>query len=430
MSLKSGGRVINAEARSARLPDPAWMLDLDEPFMKRRDRLPEPAQEPKSISVWELIKEFVGKDLARITDLSLPVALCEPVTDMQRRGDFLEYTELLHEAAELPKGSMERLLKVTAFAVSIYSCVYRPFAPCRSPKGETFELVSPDKGIRAIGEKCGECPGVNAFLCEGRGWVLSCDEMNKMEFRGQYANIRPTGLIRIDFHDGEEFRWNPLLTIVQHIILGTHYLDHNGTLHIQTSAASHASRVRFKEPFLAFSNKQVHQVKGHVEVGGQKLEHPLLHGKWDGALWATHTDGSQQLLWQKNAPHEHPSRFGFSRWALSLNDMPEGLERLLPPSDMRWRHDVRLLEQGKYDEAEGERKRLLKRVASAREAATRPFEPRWFQLHPEVKFGEGRRYTYKGGYFEARSSVKNGTGRWEGCPDLFGTGEDGAGVYP
>lgn len=31
---------------------------------------------------------------------------------------------------------------------------------------------------------------MNAFLCEGRGWVLSCDEMNKMEFRGQYANIR------------------------------------------------------------------------------------------------------------------------------------------------------------------------------------------------------------------------------------------------
>ena len=65
--------------------------------------------------------------------------------------------------------------------------------------------------------------------------------------------------------------------------------------------------------------------------------------------------------------------------------MPEGLERLLPPSDMRWRHDVRLLEQGKYDEAERERKRLLKRVARAREAATRPFEPRWFQLHPEVR---------------------------------------------
>ena len=60
---------------------------------------------------------------------------------------------------------MERLLKVTAFAVSIYSCVYRPFAPCRSPKGETFELVSPDKGIRAIGEKVSSiCACLRPFL--------------------------------------------------------------------------------------------------------------------------------------------------------------------------------------------------------------------------------------------------------------------------
>lgn len=57
------------------------------------------------------------------------------------------------QAAQLPRGSLERLLKVTAFAVSIYSCVYRPFAPFRSPTGETFEIVAPDKGIRAIGEK-------------------------------------------------------------------------------------------------------------------------------------------------------------------------------------------------------------------------------------------------------------------------------------
>ena len=57
------------------------------------------------------------------------------------------------QAAHTLPGSLERLLKVTGFVVSIYSCVYRPFAPCRSPAGETFELVAPDKGIRALGEK-------------------------------------------------------------------------------------------------------------------------------------------------------------------------------------------------------------------------------------------------------------------------------------
>ena len=57
------------------------------------------------------------------------------------------------QAAELPANSLARLLKVAAFAVSIYSCVYRPFAPFRSPTGETCELVAPDRGIRALGEK-------------------------------------------------------------------------------------------------------------------------------------------------------------------------------------------------------------------------------------------------------------------------------------
>ena len=43
-------------------------------------------------------------------------------------------------------------------------------------------------------------------------------------------------------------------------------------------------------------------------------------------------------------------RFGFSRWAVSLNSKPPGLEALLPPSDMRWRRDVGLLEEGKYEQ--------------------------------------------------------------------------------
>ena len=41
----------------------------------------------------------------QIADLSLPVAVCEPVTDMQRRGDFLEYVELLHEVRSSCPGS-------------------------------------------------------------------------------------------------------------------------------------------------------------------------------------------------------------------------------------------------------------------------------------------------------------------------------------
>jgi len=43
-------------------------------------------------------------------------------------------------------------------------------------------------------------------------------------------------------------------------------------------------------------------------------------------------------------------RFNFSKWAVSLNSKPPGIEKLLPPSDMRRRKDISLLEEGQYQQ--------------------------------------------------------------------------------
>ena len=42
---------------------------------------------------------------------------------------------------------------MTAYAISVYSCVQRTWAPFRSPTGETGELIDEERGIRALGEK-------------------------------------------------------------------------------------------------------------------------------------------------------------------------------------------------------------------------------------------------------------------------------------
>ncbi len=63
-------------------------------------------------------------------------------------------------------------------------------------------------------------------------------------------HCRPSGLIQIDFHDGESFSFNPLVTTVQHIILGTHYIDHYGTLHVRSSLSGLSSKIKFKEPVI------------------------------------------------------------------------------------------------------------------------------------------------------------------------------------
>lgn len=57
------------------------------------------------------------------------------------------------QAALLPPESIERLLQVSAFVISTYNTVKRLDRPFRNLQNSTFELVYPEKGLRAVGEK-------------------------------------------------------------------------------------------------------------------------------------------------------------------------------------------------------------------------------------------------------------------------------------
>ena len=53
------------------------------------------------------------------------------------------------------------------------------------------------------------------------------------------------------FRDGEELQWNPLLTTVNHIIIGKLSITHTGTLHVRGSKGGLASKTVFKDAMLA-----------------------------------------------------------------------------------------------------------------------------------------------------------------------------------
>ena len=59
----------------------------------------------------------------------------------------------LLQAAEKPKHSRERLLLVTAYAVSIYSNLVRTTKPFKDLQNSTYELMYPERGYRLLGEK-------------------------------------------------------------------------------------------------------------------------------------------------------------------------------------------------------------------------------------------------------------------------------------
>ena len=79
---------------------------------------------------------------------------------------------------------------------------------------------------------------------------------------------RPTALLRVVFWDGEELQWNPLLTTVNHIIVGRLSISHTGTLHVRGTKGGLASKTVFKEPLLA-GRRMVRRWSGrwHQEAG-------------------------------------------------------------------------------------------------------------------------------------------------------------------
>ena len=76
---------------------PEW-LQRELPPPPRRERLPPPKQREKSVSLWSIIKECVGKDLSRVC---LPVYFNEPLSSLQRIAEEMEYSELLDEVTLL-----------------------------------------------------------------------------------------------------------------------------------------------------------------------------------------------------------------------------------------------------------------------------------------------------------------------------------------
>lgn len=51
----------------------------------------------KEVSIWAILKNCIGKDLSKIT---MPVMLNEPLSFLQRLCEYMEYAELLTEAAQ------------------------------------------------------------------------------------------------------------------------------------------------------------------------------------------------------------------------------------------------------------------------------------------------------------------------------------------
>lgn len=395
--------------------DKDWIREMDPP-PPRREALPTPKQKDENSSIWSImwsiLKDSLGKDLTHIT---LPFFFNEPLSVLQKTMEDLEYANLLNKAAEKPAQSIERMLYVAAFAVSSYSGTnnryLKPFNPLL---GETFEFEYPEQNWRGMAEKVVHHPTIIAMHGEGESWSFTADADVRAKFWGRSVELLPIGLIRLRFVDGDEYNWAKVTSSLH--IMGKPHIEHSGIMKITNLQSSLVGKIKF-EASSRLSWSETHQVTGEFLRGQDKLPCSLT-GTWDKELSVAMPNGTKRKIWQICSMPKAESRYNMTKFAICLNELTPGLKEKLPPTDSRLRPDQHALEEGVYDQANTEKKRLEVKQRAVRKAAEQnkdPLEPRWFQKIPKGVAGESAMYTYKGGYWEARKA-----GDWTGCRDIFG----------
>ncbi|KAM4763835.1 oxysterol-binding protein 2 isoform 2-T2 [Cyanocitta cristata] len=408
------------------------------PRKRRRSRIPDKPN--YSLNLWSIMKNCIGKELSKIP---MPVNFNEPLSMLQRLTEDLEYHELLDKAVKC-ESSTEQMCFVAAFSVSSYSTtVHRTAKPFNPLLGETFELDRLEElGFRSLCEQVSHHPPAAAHhVYSRRGWTLWQDITISSKFRGKYLSIMPLGAIHLEFHSsGNHYVWRKVTSTVHNIIVGKLWIDQSGEIEIVNHKSKDKCQLKFT-PYSYFSRDVPRKVTGVVSDANGKA-HYVMSGTWDEKMecskivhschGSTSTEGKQKtvyqtlspkVLWRKYPlPENAENMYFFSELALTLNEP----EERVAPTDSRLRPDQRLMESGRWDEANVEKQRLeekqravrRRREAEAVEALEegKDYEgyiPLWFERKVDAVTGE-LICVYKGGYWEAKDKQD-----WSVCPDIF-----------
>ncbi|XP_031821985.1 oxysterol-binding protein-related protein 7 isoform X1 [Sarcophilus harrisii] len=321
----------------------------------RRRCLPAASGPGSDVSLWNILRNNIGKDLSKV---SMPVQLNEPLNTLQRLCEELEYSNLLDQASRTPD-PCERMLYIAAFAVSAYSSTYhragcKPFNPVL---GETYECERPDRGFRFISEQVSHHPPISACHAESDNFIFWQDMKWKNKFWGKSLEIVPVGTVNVRLpRFGDHFEWNKVTSCIHNILSGQRWIEHYGEVLIRnTQDSSCHCKITFCKG--KYWSSSVHEVQGAVFSRSGRVIHRLF-GKWHEGLYRGPPPGGQ-CIWKPNLmPQDHERNFGFTQFALELNELTAELKRSLPSTDTRLRPDQRYLEEGNIQAAESQKRRI------------------------------------------------------------------------
>ncbi|KAF2358349.1 Oxysterol-binding protein [Trinorchestia longiramus] len=280
-------------------------------------------------------------------------------------------------------------------------------------------------------------PPIVAQHVEGvQGWVSWQEFSMSSKFRGKYLQIIPLGLAHLVFkNSGNHYTWRKVSTTVHNMIVGKLWLDNHGEMEIVNHTTGDKCCLKFI-PYSYFSREIPRKVTGYV-VNREGEFKWFLTGTWDDSMEAcrvvsqsivrngkpVYETDSSKVLWKRNPINpESEKYYNFTELACQLNEMEEDVA----PTDTRHRPDQRLMEEGRWDDANTEKVRLEEKQRAVRrhrenEAALATergeeystYEATWFSKTTDEQTN-GIMYAYKGGYWEAKQQQD-----WSMCPDIF-----------
>lgn len=416
----SFGRQASARNPTSAFPPRSKSLSpLPAPPVKRRDAVPPSTISPPSLIGF--LRKNVGKDLSTI---SMPVSANEPLSLLQRASELLEYSTLLDDAATKARTSPDRLLYITAFAISSLSptrikerAIRKPFNPML---GETFELVREDRGFRFLAEKISHRPVHMACQGDSENWTVTQSPLPIQKFWGKSAELVTEGRVRIILHpSGDRFSWSPASSFLRNIIAGEKYVEPVGTMTITNEATGEYALVTFKTGGM-FSGRSEDVVVQTFDHQNAALPFGLV-GKWTSSLCITENGAPRPgpPVWSvAELVPDVSKRYGLTTFAASLNELTPLEKGRLAPTDSRLRPDQRAVEEGDFSKAEEWKAKLeegQRRRRKVLEEKGTQWIPRWFAEMEEE--GDDQVWVAKvggEGYWEEREM-----GSWKGIEKVF-----------
>ncbi|KAH9496211.1 Oxysterol-binding protein- protein 1 [Bulinus truncatus] len=407
-------------------------------------KLPVPMFSRSDFSFWSILKQCIGKELSKIT---MPVVFNEPLSFIQRLAEYMEYAPLIEKAANCDN-PIERMEYVTAFAISALSSnwerIGKPFNPLL---GETYELDRPDLGFRFVGEQVSHHPPITAVYAEGKSYILHGSIQPKLKFWGKTVEIIPKGHIYLELLNYKEtYSWQNVNCCIHNVIVGSLWVEHYGTMEITCDSSNIKAVVNFRQS--GWFAKDLHHVDGYIYDGKKKER--ALYGSWVLGIYSCPPNeydkfvsdteamakyrakdkkdkdkenqkmtlmtynyqlSGQKTLWLVNPRSpESADYYHFSLFSMTLNELLPGMKEALPPTDSRFRPDIRSMEEGKIDQSAEEKNRVEEKQREARKERKRKskeWQPRWFTLK---KVGGHEEWVFNPTYWQRN---------WQECADIF-----------